>query len=340
MHAKNAASCKLLLSLTLLFALGIFNGSNSFSKTQEIHFAGFLHVLKNTTPYLMEVFCFKNGKIQQCHCASADLESHPEEESEDVEENMKKMRARLFTECELKKDTNFNVWAGGKKAGTFKISDFKVEESCSNDFLSAHGTAALNNAGKKAAEDGEPELIAMNNTASMSVFYPAVSQKVAVKIKQKIKASALSEYKKKLSQKLRAYAGTLAFEKFQIFDGDKDGNLEASAAFIITDPPDRRGEKEGPQEQSKYFLFITATFSKSGKILKTHILDYADADPEMAFYSAGQEFFVALSDIDADGKAEIITFLAGYDGGTYRLYVYDRKTKKYKELLLFGGFAC
>lgn len=324
----------------LLLALTDYVIHPSFSKTQEIRFAGFLHVLKNTTPYIMEVFCYKDGKIQQCHCATADLESRPKDESEDVEENMKKMRARLFSECELQKDLNFNVWAGGKKAGTFKITDFKIDESCSNDFLSAHGSAALNSAGKKAAEDGEPELIAMNNTASLAGFYPAISQKRAAKIKQKIKNAALTEYKKKLPQKMRVYANTLKFEKFHIFDGDRDGNLEASAAFLVTDPPDRRGEKEGPPEQSKYFLFMVNTFSKSGKIMKTHILNYADADPEMAFYSAGQEFFVALSDIDADGKAEMITYLAGYDGGTYRLYMYDKKTKKYKELLLFGGFAC
>lgn len=323
-----------------LLALAVYVNPPSFSKTQYIRFAGFLQVLKNTTPYLMEVFCYKDGKIQQCHCATADLESRPEEESEDAEENMKKLRARLFSECELQKDTNFNVWAGGKKAGTFRISDFKVEESCSNDFLSAHGTAALNSAGKKAAEDGEPELIAMNNSASLSAFYPSVSQKRAAKIKQTIKNAALSEYKKKLPQKLRPYANTLKFEKFQIFDGDSDGNLEATAAFLITDSLNRREGQENAPNQSKYFLFITATFNKSGKILKTHILDYADADPEMAFYSAGQEFFVALSDIDADGKAEMITYLAGYDGGTYRLYVYDKKSKKYKELLLFGGFAC
>lgn len=340
MHAKNAACCRLLLSLTLFFALEIFHESNSFSKTQEIRFAGFLHVLKNTTPYLMEVFCYKDGKIQQCHCATADMETHPEEGSSDVEESMEKMRERLFTECELKKDLNFNVWAGDKKAGTFKITDFKIDESCSNDFLSAHGTAMLNGSGKKAAEDGEPELIAMNNAASLTGFYPTVSYKRAAKIKQKIKNAALTEYKKKLPQKLRAHAGTLAIEKLQIFDADKDGNLEASAAFLITDPLNRREGQENAPNQSKYFLFITVTFGKSGKILKTHILDYSDAEPDMAFYNAGQEFFIALSDIDADGKAEMITYLAGYDGGTYRLYVYDKKTKKYKELLLFGGFAC
>ena len=106
-----------------------------------------------------------------------------------------------------------------------------MEESCSNDFLSAHGTAALNNAGKKAAEDGDPELIAMNNTASMSAFYPAVSQKHSAKIKQKIKSYALSEYKKKLPQNMRAYAETLAFEKFHIFDANRNGNLEAAKAY-------------------------------------------------------------------------------------------------------------